>query len=166
MRAWKGFWEETGGAARPGVIATLVLATLTVIGFFALVVEIVRTFGISVAEAIFGPPFDGPVVFLSFALPAILLQALVAAALRQRMNWLRVVGVVGALAVTAISAAFLIAVGVDVITWLTTGFVNDVGDFAGEIAAVPLGLALAALNLRGAWLGIGDVRGRERVAHS
>jgi hypothetical protein len=162
MPAWKRFWKETGRAARSAIIATVVFATLTVIGFVVLVVEIVRTFGISVGQAIFGPPFDGPLVFLSFAVPAILLQGLVATALRQRLNSLRIIGVVGALGITAISAAFLIAVGADVVVWLSTGFVHDVGDFAGEIAATPLAVALGALNLRAARLGIGDVRGRER----
>jgi hypothetical protein len=51
--------------------------------------------------------------------------------------------------------------------WLTTGYVRDVGDLAGEIIAVPLASALAVLNARGAWLGVADLRigNRKSSAH-
>jgi hypothetical protein len=158
------FWAQTGRAARPAIIATFLLLALTAISFVALMVAITRS-GYSLATAIFGPlprPGNG-IYFLSFAVPAILLQGLTAVALRQRASWLRILGSVGALAIAVVSVAFVVGVGVEVVQWLTTGFVRDVGDLAGEIVAVPLAAALAALNARGAWLGVLDLRGHERA---
>jgi hypothetical protein len=33
MRTWRGFWTQTGRAARPAIIATLVLAALAAMSF-------------------------------------------------------------------------------------------------------------------------------------
>src|SRR5688572_4725314 len=99
MDNWRRFWTATGRAARPAVIATLALATLTAISFVGLIAAITRS-GYSFGSAIFGP-LPGPgtgIFFLSFAVPAILFQGLVAAALRQHVSWFRIVGAVGALA--------------------------------------------------------------------
>jgi hypothetical protein len=163
------FWADTGRAARPAVIATLLLAALTAISFVALVAAITRS-GYSVGTALFGP-LPGPgtgIFFLSFAVPVILLQGLIAAAFRQHTSWLRIIGMVGAVAMAAVSVAFVVVVGVEVARWLTTGFVHDAGDLVGEVLAVPLAGALAALNARGAWLSTLQLgrHGRHSPAHA
>jgi hypothetical protein len=153
-------WAATGRAAQPVVIAAVLLAALSAISFVGLVAAITRS-GYPLATAIFGP-LPGPgtgIFFLAFAVPAILLQVLVAVALGQHVPWIRIIGIAGALTIAAVSLAFVVAASADVVQWLTTGVVRDVGDLAGEIIAVPLACALVVLNGRGAWLGSLELRG-------
>lgn len=163
MWLWaRDVWSEPGQAARPAIIATILLAVLSAIVFVALVTVISVSMGVSVATAIFGPGPGTGIFLIYFAVPAIVLQGLVALALRRRTGWIRTVGALGALLIAAGCAIWIIAVGIDVTMWLTTGVVTDVGDLAVEIAFVPVAAVFAALNARSAVLGIGDLRRQRR----
>ena len=163
MWEWaKHYWNETERAARPAIIATVLLALVSAIGFVVLVTTISVSLGVSVGTAIFGPGPGSGIFLLYFGVPAIVLQGLVAQALRQHIGWLRTVGALSAVVIAAAYALWIVAVGIDVTNWLTAGVATDRGGLELEIVCAPLAAVFGALNARSAWLGLRDLRSRRR----
>jgi hypothetical protein len=146
-----GFWRRTPPPARPAFIAAIVVLVVG-LGTFVVLVPIASiSLGVSPMTAIFGPGPGNPLIlWLFFAVPAILLQGAVALELRHPSAGMRTAGAVGALGIAGLCLLWLLAVGIDLIAWLATGALpGDLFDLLGMLFfGVPFAVAVGLLNAR------------------
>ena len=145
------FWRQTPAPARPALLATLVVLTVGLVSFAALVWAESAYFGLSPLTVVIAPPGPGaPIFWLGMVVLAGALQGSATLALGQRGTSFRVIGAVAASAIAALCFAFLVSAIVSLVDYLTAG--NLPGDFADLLGillfGVPLALVIGGLNAR------------------
>lgn len=149
------------GPSRPAMAAAVFIAALGLTSFVLLVVVASIREQVSPLQAIFGPLPGAPLIaWLLLVLVATGVQAAVALALRASGGGVLILGIVAALAIAALCAAWLGAVVVDAVRWADTGRApGDAGDMVGVfVLGLPLALVTLILDLRAALRGVALVR--------
>src|ERR1051326_2438405 len=145
------FWTRTPAPARPALLATLVVVTVGLASFVALVWAESAYFGLSPVTVIMAPPGPGaPVVWLGMVLLAVALQGSATLALRQRPTLFRVLGAVTAAAIAGLCLAFFVSAVFIFVDYVTAGELpGDFLDLLGILLfGVPLALVIGGLNAR------------------
>jgi hypothetical protein len=145
------FWRRTPPAARPALLATLVVFGVGLASFVALVWAESAYFGVSPLTVITAPPGPGaPTVWVGMVILAVALQASATVALRRRAAVPRVIGAVVAFGIAALCLTFLVAAILALVDYWTVGTLpGDFGDLLGIVLfGVPLALVIGGLNTR------------------
>jgi hypothetical protein len=145
------FWRRTPAAARPALLATLVVLVVGVASFVALVWAEGAYFGLSPLTLLSIPPAPGaPSLWLGTVLVGVALQVAATFALRQRAILLCVVGAVVTAAIAVACLAFLASALFSLVNYVRAG--NVPGDFADLLGilffGVPVALVICGLNAR------------------
>jgi hypothetical protein len=145
------FWKRTPAPARPALLATLVVVTVGLASFVALVWAESVYFGMSPLTVLMAPPGPGaPIFWFGLLLLAGALQGSATLALRQTAPLLRVIGALIASAIAAVCFAFIVSAIFSLVDYLTAGNLpGDFGDLLGILFfGVPLALIIGGLNGR------------------
>jgi hypothetical protein len=154
------FWRRTSAAARPALLATLVVLVVGLASFVALVLAGRAYFGLSPLTLILTPPAPGaPSLWLGMVLVGVALQAAATLALRQRAVPLRVIGAVVAAAIAVVCLAFLASALFSLVDYVIAG--NLPGDFADLLGilffGVPVAVVIGGLNARAVLLEVREL---------
>jgi hypothetical protein len=150
QRSWsRAFANDGPRSARSAYYATLVILAAGAVMFVALV-------AVSIAMAKFAPFIAVVALVAIFGVP----QAAAAMALGSRRTWLRVIGIVVALAIALVAALFVGAIVLQAFLMIAGTFKGSFGDvydtigvFASLVAAAPL----LFFDGRAVWFGIREL---------
>ena len=165
----QGFWQASPPAAKWALAAAAVLAVVAVVPFLVTLVMVSLERQLSPLTVIFGPMPGAPlIVWLATTIPPTVIQVAAALALRRSRAATQIAGVVGVLILATIAFVWLGAIVILGVRWLVTGaLAGDFYDLLGMVFfALPILLAITALNLRAAFLAVGDLRGHAPHLHA
>lgn len=149
QRVWAAPFSDGSRAARSAYVATLVILAAGAVMFVALV-------AVSIATAKFAPFILVIALVALFGVP----QGVAAIALRSPRTWLRVIGVLLALAIALVAALFVGAVAVQAVLMLAgtfRGSFGDVYDTIGVFGSLLAALPLVFLDGRAVFFGVREL---------